>query len=195
MTSTEDKLQYKFLFLLSTVYLAIDINVQGFLSLMPFIRGEFQITRAQGGLYYTSYFLIATIIAIFSGRIVDRIGSKKGLVFGTIAVGALIILHPLAPYFFILLILAFFTGLAFSIITPSLNKAVMVKVTQENRATSMGIIQMGGGAGGFLGASLLPILGENFSWRIAILFSGFLAICIGLFIFRFYRGKITILNK
>jgi len=189
MVSADYKLHYKFLFLLSTVILAIDINIQGFLSLMPFIREEFQISRAQAGLYSTSFFLIATIISIFTGSIVDKIGSKKSLVFGTIAVGTLIIFHSLASYFFIILILAFFTGLIFSIITPSLNRAVMKRVNQGNRATSMGIMQMGGGIGGFLGASLLPILGESFGWRKAILFSGFLAICIGLFIFRFYRGE------
>lgn len=191
MTATTDnnKLQYKFLFLLSTVYLAVDLNVQGFLSLMPFIREEFQITRAEAGLYFTCYFSIATIIAIFSGRIADSIGSKKGTVIGAIAVGALFILHALAPYFFVILILAFITGLAFSIITPSLNKAVMEKVAGKNRATSMGIMHMGGGVGGFLGASLLPVLAENFGWRTGIIISGFLAICIGLFIHRFYREK------
>ena len=191
MTATMDnnKLHYKFLFLLSTVYLAIDLNVQGFLSLMPFIREEFQITRAQAGLYFTCYFLIATIIAIFSGRIADTIGSKKGTVFGIIAVGALFILHSFAPYFFLILILAFLTGLAFSIITPSLNKAVMDKVTRKNRATSMGIIQMGGSVGGFLGASLLPLLAENFGWRMGIVISGFLAIGVGLVISRFYREE------
>ncbi len=191
MTTTTDnhKLQYKFLFLLASVYLAIDINVQGFLSIMPFIREEFQITRAQAGLYFTFYFMIATVIAVFSGRIVDRIGSKKGTVFGTIAVGALIIFHSLAPSFFIILILAFFTGLVFSLITPSLNKAVMEKVAPKNRATSMGIMHMGGGVGGFLGASLLPVMAESFGWRTGIVISGFLAICIGLFISRFYRVK------
>jgi len=191
MTATTDnnKLQYKFLFLLSTVYLAIDLNVQGFLSLMPFIVEEFQITRAVAGLYFTCYFLIATIIAIFSGRIADTIGSKKGTVIGILAVGAFFIVHGLAPYFFVILILAFFTGLAFSIITPSLNKAVMDKVGRKNRATSMGIIQMGGSVGGFLGASLLPLLAEKFGWRMGIVIAGILAIGIGLIIHRYYREK------
>ena len=65
----------------------------------------------------------------------------------------------------------------------------MDKVARKNRATSMGIMHMGGGVGGFLGASLLPVLAENFGWRMGIIISGFLAICIGLFIHRFYRGK------
>ncbi|MFW5976589.1 MAG: MFS transporter [Bacillota bacterium] len=186
-SNTESKLQYKFLFIISTAYLAVDINIQGFLALMPFVRGEFNITRAQAGLYSTFYFLFATMIAIYSGRIVDKIGSKKGLIFGTISVGILIILHSLAPFFSVILILALFTGLVFSIITPSLNKAVMKKVSPENRATSMGIMQIGGGIGGFLGASFLPLLGEIMGWRTAILFSGSLAIAVGLFISRYFK--------
>ncbi|MCC3144619.1 MFS transporter [Halanaerobium sp. Z-7514] len=186
-TTKSTKLQYKFLFIISTAYLAVDINMQGFMALMPFVRDEFSITRAQAGLYSTAYFLLATLIAIYSGSVVDKIGSKKGMIFGVSSVGVLLILHSAAPHFFVLLILALLTGLVFSIITPSLNKAVMYKVSAENRATSMGIMQMGGGVGGFLGATFLPVLGEIYSWRIAVLFSGSLALIVALFLFIFYQ--------
>ncbi len=186
ISTAKNKLQYKFLLLLSTAYLASGVNTQGFLALMPFVRNEFEISRAQAGLYSTCFFLTATIIAIFAGRIVDKIGSKKGMIFGTASVGIMIFFHAIAPYFYVILIFSFLTGIVFSIITPSLNKAVMKKVKPENRATSMGIMQSGGGIGGVLGASLLPLLGGIFGWRRALLFSGVFAICLSLFIYRFY---------
>ncbi|MFW5996089.1 MAG: MFS transporter [Halanaerobiaceae bacterium] len=180
-----DRLQYKFLLVLSTAYLATDINVQGVMGLMPFVREDFDISRAQAGLYTTAFFLFATVVAIFSGRIVDKIGSRRGLVIGTIVLGALMVLHSQAPYFSIVLILAFFSGLFFSIITPSLSKAVMTRVSPENRATSMGIIHTGGGVGGFLGASFLPLLGGLWGWRTAVVFSGLTAVAVGLFLYFF----------
>lgn len=184
--SQGNNFQYKFLILLSTVYLAVYANMQGFLSLMPFIRQEFIISRAQAGLYFTFYSLTATLTAVFTGQIIDKIGPKKGLVFGTISVGIMMSLHSIAPRFFILLIFALITGLVFSIITPAINKAVINKTIKKNRATSMGIMQAGGGIGGFLGASILPLLGSFIGWRFSLLISGTFAILVGFFILRFF---------
>lgn len=182
-------LQYKFLLIISTAYLAVDINIQGFLGLMPFIREEFALSSSRAGLYSSFHFLLATAVAVFSGRIVDKIGSKKGLVVGTSALGILMFLQSRSPNFTIILLLALLTGLFFSIITPSLNKAVMQKTLPENRATSMGVMQMGGGIGGFTGAVFLPFLGEKIGWRNAVSFSAFIALLVALFIFIFFKEK------
>ena len=182
-------MKFKFLMLLSTTYLASGINMQGFLSMMPFVREEFALTRAQAGLYSTFYFLTATIVAIFSGRLVDKFGSKKGMVFGATSIGILMIIHSAAPNFLLILFLALLAGIGFSIITPSVNKAIMLNIEPGRRAVSMGIMQSGGGIGGFLGASLLPILGVRLGWRIAILCSGIFAIVIGVFISRYFKDN------
>lgn len=182
-------LQYGFLLLLSTAYLAVYAGMQGFLALMPLIQEEFLLTRSQAGFYMTFYSLTATVTAVFTGNIVDSIGSKRGIVGGTISVGAMLVLHALAPAFFVLLGLALITGLVFSIITPSLNKAVMVRVREKRRATSMGIMQSGGGVGGFMGASLLPLLAGSVGWRYSILLSGLFAILMGSVIYIFYRER------
>ncbi|MFP4198203.1 MAG: MFS transporter [Halanaerobium sp.] len=183
----ENGLQYKFLLIISTAYLAVDINIQGFLALMPFIREEFALSSSRAGLYSTFHFLLATMVAVFSGRIVDKIGSKKGLVVGTSVLGFLMFLQSRSPNFTLILLLALLGGLFFSIITPSLNKAVMQKTTPENRATSMGVMQMGGGIGGFTGAVFLPFLGERIGWRNAVTFSALIALLVGIFIFIFFK--------
>ncbi len=185
-----NQLEIKFLLTLSTAYLAAKLNIQGFLSLMPLIRDEFAITRAQAGLYSSFFFISATLIAIFSGRLVDKIGAKKGLVLGTSCVGILITLHAVALEFYLLLILAFFTGLSYSVVTPSLNKAVIKKVAADKRALSMGVMQSGAGLGGFLGASLLPVIAGRLDWRLTIFLSGLVAIFLGVFFALSYReGK------
>jgi sugar phosphate permease len=182
-------LQYKFLLIISTAYLAVDINIQGFLALMPFIREEFALSSSRAGLYSTFHYLLATIVAIFSGRIVDKIGSKKGLVVGTGVLGVVTFLQSRSPNFILILALALVGELFFSIITPSLNKAVMQKTTPENRATSMGVMQMGGGIGGFTGAVFLPFLAEKIGWRNAVMFSALIAVLVGIFIFIFFKEK------
>lgn len=179
--------QWRLLLLISTAYIAVFANIQGFMGLMPLVRQTFLLSRAQVGLYSSFYFLSATLVAIFSGRIVDRLGTKRGLVIGVSAVGAMMVLHAFSPIFGIMLGLAFFTGFAFSIITPSANKGIIELAGSSKRSFFMGIVHGGGGLGGFLGASLLPFLGEMVGWRSALIIGSVFALVISLFIFKFYR--------
>lgn len=182
-----DKMQWASLLIISTAYLAVGTNIQGFLALFPLVQEEFGVSRAQVGLYSSFYFLSATIIALFTGRIVDHLGAKKGLILGVTAVGVLMIFHSFSPFFGVILAMAFFTGVGFSIITPSVNKGVLELAAARTRAFSMGITHSGGAFGGFVGALFLPLLGSMVGWRNALLFGGLFAVLAGLFISRYYR--------
>ncbi len=180
-------LNWAMLLVISTAYIAAVTNIQGFKALLPFIQDDLMITRAEAGLYSTFYFLSAAVIAIFSGRITDALGSKKGLLLGLAVLGVLMVLHSVAPVYFVLLVLGLLSGFAFSLITPSGNKGVIQLASKDKRAMAMGITQAGGGIGGVLGAVALPFLGELFGWRQAVLFSGALALLMAAFIALAYR--------
>lgn len=173
------------LFFLSLAYFALSINVQGFMALMPFLQLDFSLSRAQAGLYSSFYFFSATSIAVFTGGLVDSIGAKKGLVLGVFSVGLFILLHSQAQSYSAILLLGFFTGIGFSLITPSVNRGVMVAVAPKKRAVSMGIMQSGLGFGGFLGAALLPLLAQIIGWRHSLILSGSLALLLGILLYLF----------
>ncbi|MGM0420810.1 MAG: MFS transporter [Bacillota bacterium] len=190
LNNIKNSLQWKLLLVLSTGYMGAFLNIQGVQSLMPFIRDDFGISRTQAGLYPTFFFLSATAVAIFSGAVVDKIGSKTGLLIGCFSIGGLMILHGLAPIYGVILILAFITGIGFSIITPSVNKAIMTEVKPEKRAISMGLMHSGSGFGGFTGATLLPILALQIGWRAALITSALIAVGLGLMVTKkFHPGK------
>ncbi|TVR59003.1 MAG: MFS transporter [Spirochaetaceae bacterium] len=170
------------LLIIATAYIAALLNIQGFVAMMPLVQAEFGITRAQAGLYSSFYFLSATIIAIFAGRIVDRIGSKAGMLIGCSSIGAMMVLHGVAPTFTVILGFAFVTGIGFSLITPAVNSAVIRNVAPTKRAGSMGIAHGVGGSGALIGTMVLPALGERVGWRPVMLGAGLLAIAIGVFI-------------
>ena len=178
----ESKIDWNYLLLLSSAYFATSINMQGIQALMPFIQSDFELSRTQAGLYSTFFFISATIAAVFSGKIVDNYGARKGMLIGVFSVGGMMFLHSFAPVYSILLILGLICGFGFSIVTPSVNKAIIEGVHYSKRAISMGIMQSGGGIGGFAGASLLPVFAENFGWRRAIGFSGITAVLVGFII-------------
>lgn len=191
MTELKDNLQWKLLFILSTGYMGAFINIQGIQALMPFIQDDFGISRTEAGLYSTFLFLSATAVAVFSGNIVDKIGSKKTLLFGVFSIGFLMLANTVSPVYSIILILAFITGIGFSIITPAVNKSIMDEVSPENRGISMGLMHSGSGIGGFAGATLLPILAGSLGWRGAILISSLLTIFLGIFIKKAYNPEQT----
>ncbi|ACB84437.1 MFS transporter [Natranaerobius thermophilus] len=179
------------LVIISTAYIAGVANIQGFLALLPMVQEEFLLSKTQVGLYSSFHFLSAIMLAVFSGKIVDRLGTKRGLFLGVFIAGILMILHSFSPYFGIILCLAFFTGLAFSIVTPSANKAVLELAEPTQRSFFMGIVHSGSGVGGIIGATLLPILGGIMGWRPPLVISGSFAVLVAILILLCYKSPNT----
>lgn len=177
-TKSNSSLDWRFLLLLSSSYFSGTIILQGLQSLMPFFQSDFNLSRAQVGLYSTAFFITATIAAIYSGQLVDKIGSKNGMLLSGLMMGIFVILHSLTSTFAVLLIFASFTGLGFSVISPALNKAVIDESPPDKVGLSMGIMQSGGGVGSFVGASLLPVFAVAYSWRLAVVLAGINSILI-----------------
>jgi len=180
--------------LFSTAYIAVVANIQGFKAMLPLVQEEFQISRTQVGFYSSFYFISTVLLSIFSGRIVDYLGTKKGLILGVAVTGLMMFLHSLSPHYTLILILALFTGIALSLITPSVNKGLFEIVEPSKRSTSLGIVYAGGGVGGFLGAVLLPFFGEMLGWRTALIFSSLLAVLVAFVIYKFYRPRVIHAN-
>jgi len=187
--STFDHNFIKVLIALFLPYFALSLAQNGFLGLLPFVREEFNLTRVQIGYYSTFFFFSASLLSVFTGSIVDKLGSKKGMLSGIGSLGILMILHGLTPSYSLLLFLSFLTGLGFSIITPSATKAVVMVTPPEKRAFSMGITQSGFGLGGILGASLLPFLGESLSWRAAVQMAAMVILITGPLVYKLYQEQ------
>ncbi len=179
----------KILVALFLPYLALSLAQSGFLGLLPFVREEFALNRTQIGYYSAFFFISASILSVFTGNIVDNLGSKKSMILGICSMGFLLLLHGISPFYNLILLLSFLTGLGFSIITPSATKAVMIAIPQEKRAFSMGITQSGFGLGGIMGASLLPVVGEIYGWRIAIGIAAIVVLVTGFFVYILYQDR------
>lgn len=163
-------------FLLASAYVGVAANIQGIFALFPLIREDFDLSRAQAGLFSTFYFLSATAVAVFSGRLVDKLGARRGLLLGVSAVGLVMGTVALAPAYGMILALAFLCGLVFSVITPSVSRGIMEHVAKPKRAFAMGIAHSGSGIGGMLAAALLPILASAFGWRPALVLAALFAL-------------------
>lgn len=167
----------------------MSLSQNGFLALLPFVREEFVLTRTQVGYYSTFFYLSSAVLAVFTGSVVDRVGSKKGVTFGVLCLGSVIVLFGFSPSYIVILLLALLAGVGHSIINPSVNKAVISDTPPEKHAVSMGIVMSGLGIGGLLGASLMPLMGESFGWRMTTQLAGVFVILIGVIVYKLYREK------
>lgn len=177
------------LLIISSAHIASTINVIGFRAILPLISVEFAFTRAMAGLYTTLFFMSSTILALFSGRLADILGAKKGMLIGVFYVGFLMVLHVFAPSFTFLLAMGLLTGVGFSIITPSCTKAVKMLVPPSRLGFSMGMMRSSGAMGGILGAISLPWIGVFFGWRFSVFFSGIFAIFMGFLLLKYYEDE------
>jgi len=193
--SNKKQFNWYILFIFSLASIVMGIYRDGITSLFPFLQKYFDLTRTQLGLYITSLYLTSSIFGVFSGRLVDSKGSKWGIVYGTLSVGILIILHSIATNFIILIILAAIVGLGLSINAPAANKGITGWFPYKWRSTATGIWSTAFPIGGILAASILPILGVLFGWRKAFLFPGIFALFCSLFILIFYKDNLKEKNN
>ena len=177
------------LMIASFASVVMGIYREGITALSPFFQRDFELSRAEVGLYIAFLYFTNTLFSIISGRLVDIKGPKWGMFFGMLFVGVLIILHSIAPSFMILLLLAALTGIGLSINVPAANKAITEWFPLKWRGTAIGIWSISFPIGGILTASLLPALAILVGWRKTILYPGILALLYGLIILRLYRDK------
>lgn len=176
---------------LSLPYLASSLSSGGFVAMLPLVREEFMLSRTAVGAYTTVFFLSAALMAIITGNVVDRLGSKKGIVLGMSGMGVAMLLYGLAPSYLFLLGLVLLAGFGFSIITPAVTRAVIMEAPPAKRAVSLGIMQSGIGIGGVIGASLLPILGVALGWRLTIQAAASFSLIIAIMLAFIYREDVT----
>src|SRR5665648_1001436 len=176
----EDKHFYwLILIIISLASIVMGIYRDGFAVFFPLLQREFDLTRAQIGLYISFLYFSSSFVSVFTGRLVDLKGVKWGMASGTLLVGN----------FLFLLVLAVFSGFGMSINAPAANKGISEWFPQKWRSTATGIWSTAFPLGGLLSAILLPPLGILLGWRKAIIFPGVLALLCTFLILSFYHDK------
>lgn len=167
----------------------------GYVPLIPLIEKEFSLSSGQVGWMSSAVFLGSSLIAIPSGILTDKIGSRTSLFFFNLLIIIIILGFYISNNFYTILSLLFLLGIGYGGITPGTNKSIMGKFHLNNRATAMGIKQMGVTIGSAVGTFMLPILANQFGWRTSFLSISFFLILICIFHFKILESEESSTNK
>ncbi len=187
--TTTNTFNWKVLMIITTAGFFSGVYRNGIMTLFPFLQAEFDLSRAQVGLYSTFLFFSMAVVVIFSGHIADYFGVKRSIFWGLSLMGVFIILHSLANGFMLLMLFAMLNGLGLSIILPSTSKAVAEWFKGDKQSTAMGIMTMGFALGGVAGASILPWLGVRIGWKMLVTLLGILFLLVGIIFYFTYEDK------
>ena len=123
-----------------------------------YILGAFQVAYALG--------------VVFAGRLVDRLGCRRGypLVTGLWSLAAMA--HALVRSVVGLGVARFFLGLGESGNFPAAIKATAEWFQPKERALATGIFNSGAPVGAILAPLLVPIVADHFGWRASFLVTG-----------------------
>ena len=155
--------------------------------LAPYLKSAFHLDNAQiGGLTSATAVAYAPTL-IFAGWLVDRIGVRRALLFGTVITGVCIGAVALAPSYGTMLLLLGASGLGCGFIYPTAVKAIMLWFPARERATAVGVNQSAVNVSGMLGAAIMPALAVAYGWQAGFVFAAGLAFVVCLVAVLFYR--------
>jgi ACS family hexuronate transporter-like MFS transporter len=138
----------------------------------PTVESSIRLNEIQYG-YIVDCFQIAYALGvIFAGRLVDRLGCRKGypLITGIWSVAAMS--HALVTSVFGFGVARFFLGLGESGNFPAAIKATAEWFSPKERALATGIFNSGAGVGAIVAPLVVPWVALHFGWRASFLVTG-----------------------
>ncbi|NHM32470.1 MFS transporter [Neobacillus terrae] len=179
----------KYLLWLLTIQMATALAYYGYVPLISLMVEEFSLNNTEIGWMTSAVFLGSSIIAIPSGLITDQFGARKSLFSFCLLLVFVIFSFSLSNSFIFILVLLFLLGMGYGGITPGTNKSIMENFDLHNRGTAMGLKQMGVSLGSSIGSLLLPLIANQWGWRVSLLSIAVLLVLVCIFHFKVLDQK------
>jgi predicted MFS family arabinose efflux permease len=155
-----------------------NIGPLGMPAIASLIREDLGLTLAQAGSFVSAYYIGPVATSLFAGLLADRWGNARTLVLGQAVIALGLLAVSAAPTYGVFVVLMVAAGVGYGLLNPASTTAAMSWFPVHQRATVVGIKQVGLPFGGMLGAVALPPLALVVGWRWAVAASaGALALC------------------
>jgi MFS transporter, ACS family, aldohexuronate transporter len=151
-----------------------NIGPLGIPAIASLIRTDLDLTLAQAGSFLSAYYIGPIMMSLFAGMLADRWGTAKTLVLGQAIIAAGLLAVSFAGTYGLFITLMAVAGVGYGALNPASTTAAMSWFPPRQRATVVGLKQVGLPFGGMLGAALVPAVALTLGWRSAIIASALL---------------------
>jgi MFS family permease len=162
---------WRLLGLATLAQFGVSIVDQGLPTLNGFIKAELGVSAAVAGIAVSSFAFGKIFGSYTAGLAADRLGERRVIVSGAVAVGVLAICAAATPGALVFAVL-FLAGLASSTSTPAGGRLVLLSFPRNRHGIALSVRQCGIPAGGLVAAALLPWLAHMWSWRWSLAVAG-----------------------
>jgi MFS transporter, ACS family, hexuronate transporter len=145
-----------------------NIGPLGLPAIASLIRADLGLTLAQAGSFLSAYYIGPVTMSLFAGVLADRWGTARALVLGQALIAVGLLAASAAPTYGLFIALMIVAGVGYGTLNPASTTAAMAWFPARQRATVVGLKQVGLPFGGMLGAVTVPALSLVVGWRLAI---------------------------
>lgn len=168
MTGARPPERWVILGLILAAQTAANIGPLGIPAVAPLIRDDLGLTLTQAGAFLSAYYVGPSLMSLPAGTMADQWGVRRMLVLGQVIIALGLVVVSRSGSYDVLIGLMMLTGVGYGMLNPTSTKAVMAWFPPAQRATFVGVKQVGLPLGGMLGAALLPPLALALGWRGAV---------------------------
>ncbi|MBI2525144.1 MAG: MFS transporter [Candidatus Rokubacteria bacterium] len=148
-----------------------NVGPLGIPAIAPLIRDSLGLSMTQAGSFLSAYYVGAALMSLPAGWMGDRWGVLFTMAGGQALIALGLFAVSGSGSFPVLIALMILAGAGYGMLNPTTAKAVMSWFPRRQRATVVGLKQVGLPFGGAVGALLMPPLALGLGWRPAVALS------------------------
>jgi sugar phosphate permease len=164
-----------------------NVGPLGVPSIAPLIREDLALSVAQAGSFLSAYYIGPSLMSLPAGWMADRWGVLPSMVVGQALVAVGLVAVGGSHAFTLMAVFMVVAGAGYGILNPTTTKAGMAWFPPRQRATVVGLKQVGLPLGGAIGALIMPPLALALGWRMAVVLPALLAAALALVTWMLYR--------
>jgi len=145
-----------------------NVGPLGIPSIAPLIREGLGLSVTQAGSFLSAYYIGPVLMSLPAGWLADRWGVRGAMILGQALIAVGLGAVAMAPSFSFIVVILVLAGAGYGVLNPTTTKAGMAWFPPQQRATVVGLKQVGLPFGGALGALMMPSVAIAFGWRTAV---------------------------
>jgi predicted MFS family arabinose efflux permease len=154
--------------LIMAVQTMANVGPLGIPSIAPLIRDDLGLSVTQAGSFLSAYYVGPVLMSLPAGWFADRWGARGAMVLGQVLIALGLGAVAVAPSFPVIVTILVLAGVGYGVLNPTTTKAGMAWFPPRQRATVIGLKQVGLPFGGAAGAFVMPPLAIALGWRAAV---------------------------